>query len=246
MSKRFLLFLTLFLLSSLMVSAGENQQLPFSDSVCAGPQSREQACRELNTALLLLSAGAVDGAIDNARKALDDDAFIVQVTIDELTRRLEQEPSEREALGKIGLLYFAVRNYERSKTAFKRLINEEPDNPTPYFFIAAADWSISYGASRNSKKELGLEPWQRLPPERALELSEAMGPTVEEGIEMAKKALGIKPKFLGALAYLSLLYRERATMEANDAEREKWLETADKIAEEHEKVRREFNGSKPN
>ncbi len=52
--------------------------------------------------------------------------------------------------------------------------------------------------------------------------------TIEEGIDNLKKAIQLRPDYDDAMAYLNLMYREKADLECDDlAARQQDLKTAD-------------------
>jgi len=54
------------------------------------------------------------------------------------------------------------------------------------------------------------------------------GPAIQEGIDSLNKAISLRPDYDDAMAYMNLMYRERADVECDDlAARAEDLKTAD-------------------
>ena len=60
-----------------------------------------------------------------------------------------------------------------------------------------------------------------MPPALATQFSQKYGATVDEGITKLQKAIELKPDYDDAMAYLNLLYRQKADMETTAEARER-------------------------
>ncbi len=60
----------------------------------------------------------------------------------------------------------------------------------------------------------------------------------DAGIQALKQALQIKPEYTDAMEYLNLLYREKAKLTDDKAEKQKWLREADLLAMNSLQLRR--------
>lgn len=63
------------------------------------------------------------------------------------------------------------------------------------------------------------------------------GATVDEGISCLKKAIDLKPDYDDAMAYLNLLYRQKADMEWNREDRDTDLKLADDLVDQVKKIK---------
>ena len=84
------------------------------------------------------------------------------------------------------------------------------------------------------RAKLGLKPDENLNPKNkdqkkvCEELKEKNGPLIQEGIDNLQKAIQLRPAYDDAMAYLNLMYRERADVECDDlAARQEDLKAAD-------------------
>jgi hypothetical protein len=84
------------------------------------------------------------------------------------------------------------------------------------------------------RAKLGLKPEEHLNPKNkdqkaaCDELKVKNAPSIQEGIDTLNKAIQLRPDYDDAMAYLNLMYRERADVECDDlAARTEDLKTAD-------------------
>ncbi|HKZ53651.1 MAG TPA: hypothetical protein VJ085_10280, partial [Candidatus Acidoferrales bacterium] len=79
-----------------------------------------------------------------------------------------------------------------------------------------------------------------LPPRNRRDLAEQNGAVVEEGIEALQKAVKLNDKYLDAIAYLNLMYREKADIVESPQQREELLQLADEMHERYQRLREEL------
>jgi hypothetical protein len=84
------------------------------------------------------------------------------------------------------------------------------------------------------RAKLGVKPGENLDPKSAdqkkacNELKVRNASLIEEGIDSLSRAIELRPDYDDAMAYLSLMYREKADLECEDlTAREEDLKTAD-------------------
>ncbi|HTU41421.1 MAG TPA: hypothetical protein VMF10_06905, partial [Candidatus Aquilonibacter sp.] len=89
------------------------------------------------------------------------------------------------------------------------------------------------------RAKLGMKPDEELSPKNkdqkkvCAELKEKNEPLIDEGIENLNKAIQLRPDYDDAMAYLNLMYREKADVECDDlAQRQQDLKTADHWVDE--------------
>jgi tetratricopeptide (TPR) repeat protein len=147
----------------------------------------------------------------------------------EFQRVLDLEPDRVDALKAIGFLSFYTKKFNDSKAHFQRVIAIDTNNAEAYYTIGVIDWTEAYQPRMELRARLGLKPEDALISMNeciALRASALAG--VEEGIKMLSRTLEIRPEYDDAMAYLNLLYRERADIQCGDpAARDADLTTAD-------------------
>lgn len=163
-----------------------------------------------------------------------------EAAIREFEKVLEKEPNNLTALGYIASLYFGMSDFDNSKEFRRRLIAVDGQNPEHYYSIGVIDWTLAYKPRMELKNRLGLRPDEPIRPDRERRaLAEKTSAVVEEGIEMLQKAMELNPKYIDAIAYLNLMYREKADLAATPQERETWLDKADEMFDLQKRLREE-------
>ena len=143
-----------------------------------------------------------------------------------------------------GILYnmaggppFDAKKMEESKTYHEKHIQIKPDDPEPYYWIGVIDWSIAFRGNREVREEYNktarktITESDPMPAALATEFSTKYGATVDEGMTNLKKAIEVKPDYDDAMAYLNLLYRQKADMETSADARDTDVRMANDLVE---------------
>ena len=166
-----------------------------------------------------------------------ENAKVGEEAIAEFKRVLEMDPNNIGSIKGIGGLYFQMSKMEEAKEWERKLIELQPNDPEPYYYIGVIDWTLAFKPRNELRKKLNLSrPEDPIPVKPRQELAKMNGAVVEEGIEALKKALEIKPDYTDAMAYLNLLYREKADL-VEGAERAGLTSQADAIVEKIKEIR---------
>ncbi len=137
---------------------------------------------------------------------------------------LKMDPNNSTALATIGLIYYNMKDFEKAKEYQRKRLDVEPNNPEPYYWIGVLDWSICYPRRMQLRKDLKInlpkDPAKPdvLPPlsEKArAELADKSSGLIDEAIKSLQKAIELKPNYDDAMAYLSLMDREKADLETD-------------------------------
>jgi tetratricopeptide (TPR) repeat protein len=132
---------------------------------------------------------------------------------------------------------FDLKMMEESKAYHRKHIVLAPNDAQPYYWIGVIDWSIAYRANAKLREQWSkgssgtLGPEDPLPEVDREEFSAKYAATVKEGIDSLKKAIDLNPDYDDAMAYLNLLYKQKAEMESSGAARDEDLNTADNLVE---------------
>jgi tetratricopeptide (TPR) repeat protein len=163
-------------------------------------------------------------AIDHYQHVLDSDAG--------------SDPKLNSAKG-IAYLYLSMQKIEDSKKYYEMAVDLDPKDPEPYYSLGVIDWTESYQPRMEERAKLGMKPEEHLSSKNkdqyrvCDELRAKSASIIEEGIDSLKKAIDLRPDYDDAMAYLNLMYRERADLECdNPAGREDDLKTADDWVDE--------------
>ena len=150
---------------------------------------------------------------------------------------LEQQ---RLALRNIASVNFNMKRFDEALDYYKKAIEINPKDADIYFRMAVIDWTQSYARRMELRAMLGLTPTQPLEDKASCaQLRGANQRPVDEGIENSKLVLEFQPDHDDAMAYLNLLYREKADYECDDpAAREADLKAADYWVDETLRVKK--------
>jgi tetratricopeptide (TPR) repeat protein len=177
---------------------------------------------------------------DNLRNA--------EQAIDQFQQVLDMNPSREQKVSSakgIASLYFNMKKFDQAKK-FNHMVSDlDPNDADPYYSIGVIDWTATYAPRMEERAKLGLKPEEHLNPKAkdqmkvCTELKTKNMPAVQEGIDNLKKALELRPDYDDAMAYLNLMYRERADVECDDlATRADDLKTADHWVDETLRVKK--------
>jgi tetratricopeptide (TPR) repeat protein len=134
----------------------------------------------------------------------------------------------------IAYLYLNMKKFDDAKKYYRMAADMDPNDPEPYYSVGVIDWTACYQPRMEERAKLGLKPDENLSSKNkdqkkvCAELKEKNGPSIQEGIESLNKAIQLRPDYDDAMAYLNLMYREKADVECDDlAARQEDLKTAD-------------------
>jgi tetratricopeptide (TPR) repeat protein len=164
--------------------------------------------------------------------------------IQEFKEVLEKDSSNVSAIDGIGAILFNMggtpfdpKKFEESKTYHERHIQLKPEDPEPYYWIGVIDWSLAFRGNKdmradyNQKSKKPVKDTDPMPAALTTEFSSKLGTTVEEGITNLKKAIELRSDYDDAMAYLNLLYRQKADMESTTAARDADYKMADDLVD---------------
>jgi tetratricopeptide (TPR) repeat protein len=180
-----------------------------------------------------------------------------ELALEGYKKLLETDPNNLSAIDGAGsTLYlmagqpFNVERMEESKAYYQKHIQIAPNDQEPYYWIGVIDGSIVFRSNRAlrndwiKKTSRGLEPSDAMPEEIRQEFAAKYGDVVPEGIQNLTKAMTLRTDYDDAMAYLNLLYREKADMERNPISRDDDLKTADDLVDQVKAIKaRKMNSS---
>jgi tetratricopeptide (TPR) repeat protein len=151
--------------------------------------------------------------------------------IEEYKQVLQVDPRNINSIKGIAYLYLQMKKFDLAKEYYKKASEVDPNDPEPYYSVAVIDWTQTYVPRQEERAKLGLKPDDSLPAKDkkvCATIKEKNTPNVQEGIDNLNKALQLRPDYDDAMAYLNLMYRERADIQCDDpAARAADLKTAD-------------------
>ncbi|MFI5089297.1 MAG: hypothetical protein ACHP7P_04490 [Terriglobales bacterium] len=143
--------------------------------------------------------------------------------IQEYKRILDLEPNPNSsaasnAVKGIASLYFNMKKFDDAKQYHRRAIERDPNDPEEHYSVAVIDWTQAYQLRLARTADLHSEMSSPLINEPACtEVRKANEENVEDGIAELAQALKLRPDYDDAMAYMNLLYRERADIHCGDA-----------------------------
>src|SRR4051812_43384370 len=148
--------------------------------------------------------------------------------IDEYKNVLQADPNNVGSVKGIAYLYLQMKKFDQAKEYYKKAAQIDPKDPETYYSVAVIDWTEAYQPRMEERAKLGLKPTDPLKDKKVCEaLKGKSEASVEDGINMLNQALQLRPDYDDAMAYMNLLYRERADYNCNSDQSTEDLKTAD-------------------
>ncbi len=165
-----------------------------------------------------------------------DNKQIAQQAIDAFQDVLKMDPSNITAMASIAQIYYNMKDFDKAKDYNERRIKIEPNNPEPYYWIGVIDWAVTWKAAQTLRKEHSLDTAKDaahpdllpvIPDKLRNPLAAQNGPLVDEGLNALNKAIELKPNDTDSMAYLSLMYRQKAEIDPDNGARTSDLKQAE-------------------
>jgi tetratricopeptide (TPR) repeat protein len=225
-----------------LLSAAGCTKLKARDQLNKGVQSFKNARYE-EAINHFKSAIALDPSLINARLYLAtacgqqyipgaetaENTQFANCAIDEYKHVLEQDPKNVNSVKGIAYLYLQMKKFDDAKSYYRKASQIDPNDPENYYSVGVIDWTEAYQPRMEERAKLGLKPTDSLNDKKVCAaLKGKNSDKVEEGIDSLKKALELRPNYDDAMAYMNLMYRERADYECDDPkQRQEDLKIAD-------------------
>jgi tetratricopeptide (TPR) repeat protein len=158
-----------------------------------------------------------------------DNNKMAEQAIDQYKEVLQRDPKNVNSVKGIAYLYLQMKQFDKAKEFYRKATELDPNDPEPYYSVGVIDWTQTYQPRMEERAKLGLKPDEPLKDKKVCAaLKEKNSPNIEEGIDNLKKALDKRQDYDDAMAYMNLMYRERADVECEDpSARAADLKTAD-------------------
>ena len=166
---------------------------------------------------------------------------VAEEAIKQFQQVIDDKPSREQKVNSAK----GIKKFDEAKK-FNRMVSDlDPNDADPYYSIGVIDWTESYAPRMEERAKLGMKPEEHLNPKNkdqkkvCDELSQKNMPVIQEGIDNLKKAIDLRPDYDDAMAYMNLMYREKADIECQDlAARAEDLKTADSWLDKNLAVRK--------
>src|ERR1700722_13322145 len=177
-----------------------------------------------------------------------DNLRTAQQAIDEYQRVIDANPARDQKVNSakgIAYLYLNMKKWDDAKKFYRMASDLDPNDPEPYYSVGVIDWQACYTPRMEKRAALGMKPEENLNPKDkdqkkvCDELKTKNAAAVQDGIDSLNKAIQLRPDYDDAMAYLNLMYREKADVECDDlAARAEDLKTADHWVDETLRVKK--------
>ncbi len=171
----------------------------------------------LNARMYLATAYSqqyVPGSEDAENKHIGDQA------VEQYKKVIEANPSREQLINStkgVAGLYLQMKRFDDARQYYVKVTELDPNDPEPYYSVGVIDWTKTFQPRAEERAKLGLKPTEQLKDKKVCaELHAKNWDTVADGITMLKKALELRPDYDDAMAYLNLMYRERADIQCGD------------------------------
>ena len=146
---------------------------------------------------------------------------------------LDHNPTEPQAIlaiSSMGSLYFNMTEFDKALEWYDKLLAMDPNNLPALYTKGVIAWTQTYVPRLEVRAMLGMTPEDPGPikeDEAKTELAEMNLPIIEDGMKCLQTAIQIDPDYDDAMAYLNLLYRERADISETKEEYDEYSAKAD-------------------
>ena len=168
--------------------------------------------------------------------------------IKEYQRVIDMNPSREQKVNSakgIAYLYLNEKKWDDAKKYYRMASDLDPNDPEPYYSVGVIDWTAAYQPRMEERAKLGMKPEEHLSAKSkdqkkvCEDLKTKNAPAIQEGIDSLNKAIQLRPDYDDAMAYMNLMYRERADVECDDeSARAEDLKTADHWVDETMRVKK--------
>lgn len=177
-----------------------------------------------------------------------DNLRTAEQAIEEYQKVIDMNPSRDQKVNSakgIAYLYLNEKKWDDAKKYYRMASDLDPNDPEPYYSVGVIDWTAAYQPRMEERAKLGMKPEEHLSAKNkdqkkvCEDLKTKNGPAIQEGIDSLSKAIQLRPDYDDAMAYMNLMYRERADVECDDeAARAEDLKAADHWVDETMRVKK--------
>lgn len=161
---------------------------------------------DLTTAEIYLATAYSQQYIPGGRSEENDKN--AQLAIQTFENVLKREPNNVNAIAGLASIHQNTNQFQKAHDYYMKYAQLDSSNPVPFYAIGSVDWIIVYDKNN--------------PPP-----AEEQGKLIDEGLQNLDKALALNPDYDDAMTYKNLLYREKARLATNDADKRKLTDLAD-------------------
>ncbi len=151
---------------------------------------------------------------------------------------LEGSPTDQQryrSVVAVASLSFNMKRWDDAREYYMKAIELKPNDAHNYFSMAVIDWTLAYPPRVKMREQMHLTESEMISdPAACASLRAQSQHYVDDGIQALEKTLQLQPDDDDAMAYMNLLYRERAEYECDQPDARKadlkaadeWLDKA--------------------
>ena len=146
----------------------------------------------------------------------DENKRFAAQAIEEYKKVLAVDPANVNSVKGIAYLYLQQKQFDDAKQYYNKAVQIDPNDPESYYSVAFIDWTQAYKFRIEERHKLGMKDTDSLKDKKVCAAVKAHNAAmVEEGIGLLDKALKLRQDYDDAMAYMNLMYRERADYECD-------------------------------
>jgi tetratricopeptide (TPR) repeat protein len=176
------------------------------------------------------SAVALDPSLQNAKLYLaaayfaqyipgvdsPDNLQNANLAIEQYNAVLEKDPNNVNSIKGIAILDLQMKKFDEAKRYYRKAVELDPNDPEAYYSVGVIAWTQAYQPRTEARNKMGLRPDEPLKDKKVCaQLREQDGAVIQDGLDNLNKALQLRPDYDDAMAYINLLYREKADRECD-------------------------------
>jgi len=149
---------------------------------------------------------------------------------DQFLKVLDQDPKNTVAIASIASLYFNQKKFDEAQEWNRKLITVDPKNKEAFYTLGVIAWTKAFQVNAEARAKLGMRPEDPGPlkdPKLRSALREKNLAMIEQGMKDLENALAVDRNYDDAMAYMNLLYRQRADLQDSSEAYRKDTDAAD-------------------
>ena len=138
---------------------------------------------------------------------------------------LSKDPKDMGSLKGIAGLYFQIDEFDKAKEWQQKVLAVDPQDAEAAYTIGVIDWGVAHKNAVTALSAVGMQDGgdgnPKMPKAACEKLAPQNSEIVNEGLQYLQKALDIRPNYDDAMAYMNLMYRQKATLECGNEQARK-------------------------
>lgn len=191
------------------------------------------------TARLYLASAYMNQYIPGAESP--ENVAMAKNALENFQKVLDADPKNATAVESIASLYYLesqgtskledkLERLDKAKVWYQKLTEVDPTKKEAFYSLGVIAWAKWYPDWNSARSKAGMKPDAPGPlkdKKAKEELKAKHGAMLDEAINNLQKALALDKEYDDSMAYLNLLYRERADLADSSAEYQRDVNTAD-------------------